>query len=430
MSSFKQDLLSVLKSKVTIILCGVVTSVITARYLGAEGSGELALLIIMPELLMVVGSMGIRQSSAFLIGSGRHSDEAVFSNVVSLWLFTTLLCVVACYCFLRFAVQSNFTDKTIFYALIPIPFALLGTYSAGLFLGKNKIKEFNSVSWIPEVVRLIGYVALIMLIPLGVEGALLGRALSYMLMLYFVWGHLSKLVKVRIGIDPTILKGLVSLGAIYALSMIVISFNYKVDIILLERWANAYEVGIYTKGASIVEKLWQIPSLLGAIVFARSAMAKDSKLFSYKVAQLLRICFVAISLAGLIFYILSELMMTVLYGEEFLPSAVVQKILLPGVLFMTIFKVLNMDLAGRGKPWIAMCAMIPALVINIGLNWLWIEELGAVGAAWASMVSYTVSALLFLILYSREVNIPVIKLFACSRSDFEPIWALFLNRKK
>jgi len=57
-----------------------------------------------------------------------------------------------------------------------------------------------------------------------------------------------------------------------------------------------------------------------------------------------------------------------MYGEKFEGSIEVLKILLPGVLVLTLFKVMNTDLAGKGKPWVSMKAMIPALIINIIIN--------------------------------------------------------------
>ncbi|WP_158967152.1 polysaccharide biosynthesis C-terminal domain-containing protein [Paraglaciecola sp. L3A3] len=428
MASFTQDLLSVLKSKVTVLLCGVFTSIITARYLGAAGSGELATLIVIPDLLMIVGSLGIRQSAAFFIGKEKYSDEKIFSNVLGMWLITSLLCMLMSWVFLRYVTNSTFSTTLILLALLPIPFALLSTYSSGVFLGKNKIKDFNSVNWIPNVVQLASYVLLIMLIPLGIEGALIGRALGYIIVIYFIWRKLTAIVPIKFSFDLKVIKELLALGGIYAISLIIINFNYKIDVILLEKFSTLHEVGIYTKGAVIVEKLWEIPSLLGAIIFARSATAKNSKLFSYKVAQLLRICFVVIFIACIVFFVFSELIMTTMYGDEFLASSQVQRILLPGIFFMTILKVLNMDLAGRGKPWLALYAMLPSLVVNIALNWLWDEKYGANGAAAASMISYTVSAILFLIVYSRSVGISIKEIFRYSTEDFILVKQKILKR--
>ena len=117
-------------------------------------------------------------------------------------------------------------------------------------------------------------------------------------------------------------------------------------------------------------------------------------------------------------------MVTLLYGEAFLPSGFVLVILLPGVLMLTFFKVLNMDLAGMGRPWVAMWAMVPALIVNVVLNVMWIPAHGANGAAAASTFSYGIAAVLFLVAYSRETGIPVREIIRYRSSDFAPLFKL------
>lgn len=430
MSSFIKDLLAVFKSKVTVILCGVLTSIITARYLGPSGSGILATLIVYPDLLMSVGSMGVRQSTAFYIGQNKRSTSDIFSAMLSTWIFSSVVCLIACFILLKYVTKEEFSNTLIFLALLPLPFSLLTTYASGVFLGMNKIKEFNTVNWIPNVIKLISYVLLIIVLPLNIYGALIGISLGYVILLFFVWRKIRSLIEIKLEFDFPLIKQLFSLGVIYAVCLLVINLNYKVDVVLLERLSTSFEIGIYTKGVSIVEHLWDIPTLLSTIIFARSATAKDNKLFSYKVAQLLRICFIVILLVSVVFFFASEFIMVTMYGKGFAPSATVQKLLLPGVLLLTIFKVLNMDLAGKGKPWVAMIAMIPALVINVILNFLWDAKYGANGAALASTISYASSAILFLYMYSKHVEIPISQILRFSMSDFDFVKEFLQKLKK
>ena len=107
----------------------------------------------------------------------------------------------------------------------------------------------------------------------------------------------------------------------------------------------------------------------------------------------------------------------------------VLKLLLPGVLLLTIFKVLNMDVAGKGKPWLSMTAMIPAVIINIVLNIMWIPQYGANGSALSSTISYSVAAILFLFIYSSKVGIPVREIFRYNNEDFSIVRSLLTKLK-
>jgi O-antigen/teichoic acid export membrane protein len=432
-STFAKDLFSVLKSRATVIVCGVLTSVLTARYIGPIGNGIIATLTVYPDLLMSVGSLGIRQSTTYFIGQKKHDEKDIVSSILYVWIFSSLFCLALCYLLLKFSTKGDYSNEMVALAIVAIPFSLFNTYASGVFLGKNNIKEFNRINWVPNVIRFVGTLVLVVFFAMDVRGAMIGIIAGYFFLSFLVFKKLKKIVPLKFKYNPEIIKGLLRLGIIYAISFLIISLNYKVDVMLLERLSTDYEIGIYSKGVSVVQYLWEIPTLLSTIIFARSAVSKDPKEFSYKVATLLRICTVVILAVSVVFYFLSDFIMITMYGEAFAPSAMVQKLLMPGILLLTVFKVLNMDLAGKGKPWIAMKAMAPSLILNVILNYMWDAKYGANGASMASTVSYALSAVLFLYFYAKEVQIPVKEILTFKKSDYEMITSKinqFLKRTK
>ena len=68
MVSFLKDTLSVGISKILMIVFGLATSIIIARTLGPEKNGIIAALLVYPSLFMSIGSLGIRQSTAYFLG--------------------------------------------------------------------------------------------------------------------------------------------------------------------------------------------------------------------------------------------------------------------------------------------------------------------------------------------------------------------------
>jgi len=89
-----------------------------------------------------------------------------------------------------------------------------------------------------------------------------------------------------------------------------------------------------------------------------------------------------------------------------------------------------MDLAGKGKPWVAMQAMVPALIINIILNFIFIPKYGASGAALSSTISYALAGLLFLWFYSIAVKVPIKDILIYKKADFDPVKSLVLKLMK
>jgi Na+-driven multidrug efflux pump len=76
-------------------------------------------------------------------------------------------------------------------------------------------------------------------------------------------------------------------------------------------------------------------------------------------------------------------------------------------------------LAGLGKTYLILLIFVPALLINILLNFIWIPEFGGIGAAWATNISYILGASALLIVYARQTNISFMKFFSFERDDLK-----------
>ena len=424
-TSFLKDLRFIFQSKAAIIIFGVAMSVVTARYLGPEGNGIIASIMVYPTLFMSIGSLGIRQSTTYFVGQEKHSISEIYSAALSIWLLTSLVSMLCCFVLIQYVTKTDFLLVQVLLVLSTIPFSLYNTYTSGIFLGKKNIKEFNRINWVPAFLNLLFTFLLVGPIPLGVTGSLIGSLLSVFFMAVVVFRKMRQQISFRINFNWPLLTGMLKLGLIYALSLFVINLNYKADVILLDQLSTKHELGIYSKGVSIVQYLWEIPMLLSTLIFSRSAASKNPELFSLQVCRLLRFAGVIILVASVVLFLLSGFVINLLFGPKFEASAMVLKLLMPGIFLLTIFKVLFMDMAGKGKPWISLTAMIPAVIINILLNIWWIPAYGANGSALASTVSYSVAALVFLFVYSKKVNIPIKTIFSFTREDVEFVQGIY-----
>src|SRR5690606_30370440 len=147
-------------------------------------------------------------------------------------------------------------------------------------------------NWIPTFVSLVAMVLFVMGLKMGVSGALIAK-IGGVLFMFTVLLFRNKFLKsFSLKLDWEIIQNMLSLGLTYAIALFVINLNYKIDIVLLDQLSTAYEMGIYSKGSGITQYLWQIPMLFSTIVFARSAISKNDRAFSVKVAQLLRVSFI------------------------------------------------------------------------------------------------------------------------------------------
>jgi O-antigen/teichoic acid export membrane protein len=418
-NKFIQDSVSVLGNRVFIIIISFATSILLARYLGPEGKGLMVSLLVYPTLLVSLAELGIRQSATYLIGKKEYSERDIISQVL-LFLVTSSTAMVFIVAYL-FTVLDNpdFTFFMVLMAIFYIPIKLTTSYSQGIFLGRNEINKFNITNILQPTIDLALILLFVILFDLSVVGAVLATFAASLIVALYAFRELKRLSSIKLHFNWIISKKLISMGLVYAVALFVLNLNYKVDIVLLERLAAASEIGQYSIGVGIVDLIWLLPSTLGVVIFSHSSNAKDPIGFSKGMVKLFRVTFIVSIFCGLLLFFVSEFIIPLIYGEAFAPSVEALRILLPGVILMTAFKVLNMDLAGKGKPQVSLIAFMPAVIINIILNVLWIPLYGANGAALASTISYSLGSLIFLVLYSHVLQIPMLEIVRYRASDFD-----------
>src|SRR5699024_6855625 len=98
----------------------------------------------------------------------------------------------------------------------------------------------------------------------------------------------SKLSVIKIKYINPIPQELFKRGIAFALALFILTLNYKIDILFLEKMVTSAEVGIYSVGTSLAELIWQLPAAISLVLFARSANSKSDNEAHQRSAKLLR----------------------------------------------------------------------------------------------------------------------------------------------
>jgi O-antigen/teichoic acid export membrane protein len=157
----------------------------------------------------------------------------------------------------------------------------------------------------------------------------------------------------------------------------------------------------------LVSGLWFLPNIVNLVVFAHGVTVPRHEADAYSQAvfgRSLKTVIFGIPLA-LFGALAAETVVATVFGDEFREAARAFVWLLPGAYLMLFFKLLNGDLAARGRPDIATRVFSIAFVINLALNLWWIPPHGYIGAAAASTVSYALGAGMFLLSYRRITGV-------------------------
>jgi len=297
-------------------------------------------------------------------------------------------------------------------------------------LANLNFKKANRLKWLTALLTLITVFVFVFIFKMSVSGALVALLSSTIVVMLIGIIQIARDFGIRIHFNRETISKIFSIGIIYALAMFIIQLNFRVDILILNHLSTKAEIGFYSVGVSVAEKLWQLPFAVSAVVISRSAATKDISELTRDVSRLLRLAFLIILVACIILYFIVPYVIPFLYGEKFSRSAAVVQNILPGIIFFVIVRVLSSSLAGLGKPWVIIAIFLPALIFNIILNYIWIPDHGCIGAAWATNASYISGSLVILFVYSRITKTPLSEFILFRKDDFHIIRNLREVRKE
>lgn len=416
--SFGFDAITVALNRFAVRGAQFATSLIIARVLGPDGRGLVSALTVPSQLAVTFSEMGIRQSTAYYLGRKIYPPERMIPTLLTLVPIGALVAVLLSlgYFALAEVAQGNWMLQAL--AVAPIPLLLVTSYSTGVFLGRQKIAEFRKANWRPAIANVVLAAGLCWLAGWDVAGALVGALVAALIGALYALKLLSREAPLKLGFDPEIAKALQRKGMSYALALFIVMVNYKIMILLLSRFSTLEQVGYYSQATVIAEMIWEVPTAISSLLMSRGVNSDEPDAFSRKVLVLARFAFLAAIGVSVALALLAPYLFVFLFGRQFAPSAAICTILLPGVVAFIVFKVLNADMASRGNPWVAMFVMLPALLCNIGLGWWMIREQGAIGAAYASSITYIFAAIGYLLLYSYTTRIRLSEMLLFRRSDW------------
>lgn len=422
-------------TRLIVLFGSFIVSILLARILGPEGKGIVTALFVVPNIVISIADLGVRQASAYYIGRKIYSVQEVLSSSLFLWLITSIFSVgiVLFYYFIGGSLQE-YGWILVSIALLYIPIKLLITYLNGVIQGKQKIGNINLKEIISFITNLLGVVTLVWLLNLGVIGAAFVTLLVALVGLLYFLKVVRKISVLKIQYIKPIPQNLFKKGITFALALFILTLNYRIDIIFLERMVTRTEVGIYSVGTNLAELIWQLPAAISVVLFAKSANSKTDQEAYNRSAKLLRITLPLLFIVCIVFALLSKYFVKFLYGQEFSQSADIINILLPGVLIIVISKILHPDMGARGYPLYGLLVFIGPLILNIILNIIWIPIYGIYGAAWTSTISYAIGGFAYGLVYAKKTGLKFSDLLFLKKDDIvllrDSIYGLILKIKR
>ena len=418
--SYFRDILSVFGSNLSVTFSNLLIGIILSRVLGAAGFGLYSSLIVVPVIVIGFTQLGIRRSTIYHIGKKDVDENNLASALILLWFYTSALSIIICGLVFFFSANQPYDPLMVVLVLLTIPLLLMNIFAGGIFLGKEEIFRANIINAGPTLITLLLTVLFVWLMKLSVLGAFIAIAAANFIMFFYVYRTLIGEYRYKITwkYHEGLMKSMVRLGLVNAVAIFVMQLNYRIDVLMLKKLSILEQVGFYSLATQIAEQIWHVPHAIESIVLSRSANTNDNVDMTRVVASIFRVSMLFGILGAGIIFVVAPYIIPLIFGAAFVSSVPMIQAILPGVLILVGFRILNSMLVGKGKPEIAIYAFVPALVINFIANIFMIPRFGGMGAVWSTNISYILGSIAFLIIFSKKVKMPLSEILTLRKSDF------------
>ena len=428
--SFINKALGVFGTRVFMIGLSLISGIIVTRILGPTNRGALEILIVIPNLVVSFGNLGIGNANLYFIAKDKYPIETIVANSLSVSIILGGALFLLSLIFASFTTGNLFKGIPRFLFFIgfsTIPFFLFQRYAEYIFLGKELIHLRNKLNIFPAIISFSLILLLVVGLRMNILGVLITQVFGSIIALFTALYLLSKISKLQLRFSYKLFLESISYGIIPFLALVILNLNFRLDIFLIKYFLDNTQVGFYSLGVSLGEKMWLIPEAISLVLFA-SISNVDKKTADILTPKVCRITLLFVSCAALVLLPSGNYIITLLYGNQFKPSVTPFIILLPGIVAMTLYLLIHSDLTGRGKARITLKVFSYALLLNFALNVLLIPKMGINGAALASTISYTLGAFWLCFEFSKETGINLNTILIFKKSDYRDYIAPLLRR--
>jgi O-antigen/teichoic acid export membrane protein len=393
------------------LAANLVVSILVARTMGPAGAGVIALALVGPNILALVGNLGLPNAISHFLGrramnSGRVFTVAgslalVFGHVLLIayvlsapWVREVLVPGGAAAADDRFGLSPALMEMAAAVIVLEIILQCLMAIYQGLH-------RFGQRSFLMLAYRWL-YVALAAaaVYSFGAEPWLIVAAGVAAYFLVCLVGLLMALRTVML--EPLVApdrpwladaRRLLAYAWRTHVAAVILFIIMRADLFLVKALlTDDAQVGLYSRATQVAEVIFYFMLAAENVLFPRlSGLAPRD--IPTAAAVLCRRALLAGAILVAAFELLSRWLILVPFGDEFEGSIAPLRILLPAVLAIGLARALFSVFNALERPWPPAILAALGLAAMLVLDFAWIPERGIEGAALASLVAYFLVAL-------------------------------------
>lgn len=422
MSSFVSRFRAELFGQVVVATSGAILTVTLARLLGPDEYGLLFLAISVFGFFELFTKLGVGKSAARYIAEYKEKDSEQLSHIIrtsfilnGLTICTVVIFVILWYQEISLIIGEPGLEPFLLMGVLYLIFSTYAKYIRYILQGFEAIELAAAIHAVDRGTRLFFAVGFVIM-GYGALGALAGYILAFVIavalgfgLIYTRYYNNREQVPIEEELRCRLIKYTVPLTATSTANVL----DKRVDTILVGFFLSPISVSYYIISKQLIEFIEKPVQALGFTLSPTFGAEKANDNIErastiYETALIYSLVLYIPAATGLI--LISEPLIELVFGSDYLGAVLVIQVLSLYAILQSVTKVTSnsLDFLGRARDRAIVKGITS--ILNVGLNILLIPTIGVVGAAIATVMTYSLYTLANVYIVHQEFDLRMLHL--------------------
>ena len=395
-------------------------TILVTRVTGAHGRGIYALASSVAILAAMVTALGISWAAIYYIGQRLFPLADVASTLLTASLAAAgvaMVGIAAAYLLFQNTYFHEVSPTQALLMLALTAFLQLATTTSSIVLGTNRPLHYAAITMIQVVVALVIQVILAAAGSLTATSALVALVVGAATSAGYGLVLVGREVPLRLGLDSKVLRSFFNFGIRGYAANLMMLLSYRLDALIVNGLRGVTSLGYYSVATAMAETL-----TYGAVGFALILFPQVSSVERREADRITPVVCrnaVFMTLIGaVVMFVVSRQLILFVFGSGMTPALLPLWLLLPGIVSLAPTRVIASYLSGIGKPIYTTYIAAGAVIFTVVLDLLLIPPFGISGAAAASSIVYTCTAVASVVVFKVESGAGLMETLVVRPNDF------------
>ncbi|CAN5570505.1 hypothetical protein BH20ACI4_BH20ACI4_04170 [soil metagenome] len=402
-----------------IMVFSVITSLLSAWALKAEGRGDLAIVTLWLFVFSLVGTFGLPLAHRYWAAREPERQSEIFTNTVAYTIIAGAVAGAFAWFLIPILTAGRSPEIIRLTQLfsLNIPVILLTEMLRGQLEGARLFNWVSAARLSFIMTQAVGYLIFYSFGWLTLENAILiiiaGQIICPLIML----GGVLRNLRPRWNFNWRVFRGEFGYGLRSYFGIISGFAVLRLDQIILVILASSASVGLYAIAVALAEITATLSSSVADALMPEVAAANNPAHSVFLVGKSLRLLFYAHFLVLIPLWIAAPYILQTIYCAEFVEATgALRLLLLASILWSAGLTVIS-GLDGGGRPGLSSFARLASTGVTIAALLILLPRFGINGAAAASLIGYGVFFVAALMFFARQQSVGVWELLRPRRED-------------